>query len=177
MTQSRSKQERADDSVPLIKYEPIPLPVKAITRWIGLTLESGAEVRVGLQTGHPHGGIGLVHDMRNTQPDTGGRTRLVFCITPEAAAALVALYVAHGIQDRLDNLTKWHRVEDGLPPCDANKPPSYGWLVYDGSAIWIECSHPGNWNYVDESDVDFNGPVVTHWRNVPDGPDEKGGRG
>ena len=83
-------------SVPLVKYDPTPLPDKPCkTAWLGVELESGAEVRVGLQTG----GIGLVHDMRTTQPDTGERTRLVFCLTPEAAGALVALYVAHGIID------------------------------------------------------------------------------
>jgi hypothetical protein len=92
-----------DGTVPLVKYDPTPLPNKpGKTVWLGIELKSGAEVRVGLQTDHPHGGIGLVHDMRNTQPHTGERTRLVFCLTPEAAGALFVLYIAHGIIDAVN---------------------------------------------------------------------------
>ena len=107
MSEANGAYPPPSGSVPLVEYDPTPLPDKpGKTAWLGVELESGAEVRVGLQTDHPHGGIGLVHDMRNTQPDTGERTRLVFCLTPEAAGALVALYVAHGIIDAPNEQTK-----------------------------------------------------------------------
>ena len=83
-------------STPLIAYDSTSLPGTCKTDWLGVTLESGAEVRVGLQADHPYGGIGLVHDIRNTQP-TGKRTQLRFALTPEAIIALVAMYNTHGI--------------------------------------------------------------------------------
>jgi hypothetical protein len=82
----------------LVTYEPTPLPGGPCkTVWGKVVLPSGAEVRVGLQSSHPHGGYCLVHDLRNTQPDTGKRTQLRFGLSIEAAAALVALYAAHGV--------------------------------------------------------------------------------
>ena len=88
------------ESKPLVKYEATPLPGKKVTtRWLRVKLESGANVCVGLQAGHPHGGgMALAHEFCNTQPDTGERTRLCFSLSEEAASVLIALYTAHGIQ-------------------------------------------------------------------------------
>jgi len=106
---AEAKQQEAEDSmadtaahkapsVPLVPYKAEPLPQKSEhTDWIKIDLPSGAEVFVGLAAGHPHGGIGLEHDLRNTQPDTGERTQLKFCLSPEAAQALATLYAVHGI--------------------------------------------------------------------------------
>ena len=88
------------ESKPLVKYEATPLPGKKVTtRWLRVKLESGADVSVGLQAGHPHGGgMALAHEFCNTQPDTGERTLLRFSLSEEAASVLIALYTAHGIQ-------------------------------------------------------------------------------
>lgn len=84
---------------PTVDYRPDPLPGgKVPTKWLSVTLVSGAEVRVGVQADHPHGGIGIVHEIQCTQPD-GRRTRLRFSLTPEAAVALVLMYATHGILD------------------------------------------------------------------------------
>lgn len=67
------------------------------TEWMKVRLDSGAEVWVGKQHDHPHGGgISLKHEFRNTQPE-GYRSQLTFSLSREAASALVALYAAHGI--------------------------------------------------------------------------------
>ena len=84
-----------------VPYEATPLGKQVPTKWLSATLKSGAEVRVGLQREHPLGGesgIGLVHVMRNDQPE-GYRSQLVFSLTPEACVALVMLYIEHGILD------------------------------------------------------------------------------
>lgn len=87
------------DDRPLRPYNADPISPRLVaTKWHRTRLNSGAEISVGKQHGHPHGGgDAFVCDLRHTQP-SGERTRLVFCITPEGAGALIALFRSHGIR-------------------------------------------------------------------------------
>ena len=126
----------------LVEYEPTPLPDGPTeTYWLRITLESGAEVSVGKQPNHPHGGIGLMHEMRNTQPDTGQRTRLRFSLTPEAALALVALYAAHGL------ISEPHApAPDGRCPECIRRDSRVRW--HDDGSVWY-CPVSGCANHAD----------------------------
>lgn len=90
------------DRSDLQPYDPEPLPGALVpTRWLMARLSNGAEVYVGRQERHSHtGGIALVHEFRHRNAETGRPTVIRFSSGPEAAAALSAIYQAHGISFR-----------------------------------------------------------------------------
>jgi hypothetical protein len=86
---------------PPVKVDDKPIP----SQWLGIELDSGAEVLVGLQEEHPQTpGRVLLHEMYKTN-ENGERELFRFCVSEEAAKAMAWMYMEHG----LINLNPSHR--------------------------------------------------------------------
>jgi hypothetical protein len=64
---------------------------------------------------------------------------------------------------------EWQSVEKVMPFCRVPKDGK-AWLIFDGSAVRFESTHPSYWNYINSCGNEFDGPVVTHWRELPEYP-------
>jgi hypothetical protein len=71
----------------------------------------------------------------------------------------------------------WVNIEDRLPDeiNHFSKPHDKAWLIYDGSKIGMTTEHPKWWNY-DGDEGNNNGPIVTHWMELPDSPQPTEGK-
>jgi hypothetical protein len=63
----------------------------------------------------------------------------------------------------------WRPVGKGLPEVDGNEG-LFKFLVTDGETIRITSQHPSYWNHKSPMGEEFDGPVVTHWRELPELP-------
>jgi len=89
-------------------------PKYKVGGWLHAHLPNGSDVFVGVTKEHPQSGLAIIHEFHADQPD-GPRTRLHFALSPEAVAAVIALYHAHGMSTKPPTIEKIALDADAPP--------------------------------------------------------------